>query len=71
MPKVVKLNPTGHLRFVRVEYDPSDERVPTMVCGIHRYKLQQKLLGTDNRVVWVDVAIDHDPALNCEAEYDR
>jgi hypothetical protein len=60
MGKVAKLSPTGHLRFVPIKHSPSDERVPTMVCGIHHYKLQQKWLGTDSSVMWADVQIDHD-----------
>lgn len=61
MPTVLKLNPTGHLRFVRVEHSASDESVPTMVCGVHRYKLQQKWLGPEGFVVWQDVPIEHSP----------
>lgn len=58
MSKVIKLEPTGWMRFVRVDGSPSDSRVPLMRCGIHFYKLQQKWLGQDASIAWLDVEID-------------
>lgn len=70
MSRVVKLNPTGYLRFVRITGAPSDEPVPTMQCGIHRYKLQQKWLGTDSSVQWFDVQVEY-PTLETEVRCDK
>jgi hypothetical protein len=63
VPTIYKLEPTGILRFVPVQ-NATDSRVPTMQCGIHRYKLQQKWIEQSERaaICWMDVEIEHDPS---------